>query len=155
VSSDVNINYMNDIVAVNEYQQINDSTWFLKSEEILIDFNLTDKSYGFFGRKYSTCDDIKFDEPVPDHVRRELTNTIVLEDSLERDESYWHARRPEALTQEESDVYSMVDSVKKAPVFKTMYGIGEMLTDYYYVAGPVERYQPDSDGIPAGTHRPG
>jgi hypothetical protein len=138
VSSDVNINYMNDLVAINEYQKMNDSTWFLKSEEILVDFNLTDKSYGFFGRKVSTYDDIKFDAAIPEEVRAEHTTTIVLEDSLVRGEDYWAVHRPDSLSSEEENVYRMADSVKKVPVFKTVYGIGEMLTDYYYVIGPVE-----------------
>ncbi|MFC2112934.1 DUF5686 family protein [Bacteroidota bacterium] len=138
VSSDVNINYMNDLVAINEYQMINDSVWFLKSEEILIDFNLSDKSYGFFGRKFSSYEDIKFDQPVPDKIRKELTNTIVLEDSLERNELYWESMRPDGLSLEEEMIYQMVDSVKNVPIFKTIYGIGELLLDYYYVIGPVE-----------------
>ncbi len=138
VSSDVNINYMNDLVAVNEYQKINDSIWFLQSEEILIDFNLTDRSYGFFGRKYSSYEDIQLNVPVPDHIRKELSNTVVLEDSLERNEAWWNAHRSDDLSSEEENVYRMVDSVKKVPVFNTVYGIGEMLLDYYYVIGPVE-----------------
>ena len=32
----------------------------------------------------------------------------------------------------------MADSVKQVPVFKTVYSIGEMLIDYYYVLGPVK-----------------
>ncbi len=138
VSSDVNINFMNDMVVINEYERINDSTWFLKSEEMLIDFNLTDKSYGFFGRKFSSYDDIKLNVPVPVHIQKELTNTIILEDSLDRDETYWEANRSSGLSKEEENVYQMVDSVKKVPVFNTVYGIGELLLDYYYVIGPVE-----------------
>ncbi len=138
VSSDVNINYMNDLIAINEYQKINDTTWFLKNEELLIDFNLTDKSYGFFGRKFSEYSEIEFEQPVPLKVRKEMNNTIVLEDSLDREESYWEENRPTTLTREEENVYRMVDSVKKVPVFNTIYGIGELLLDYYYVIGPIE-----------------
>lgn len=138
VSSDVNINYMNDLVAINEFQKINDSIWFLKNEEILVDFNLTDKSYGFFGRKFSSYEDIKINVPVPEHIRKELSNTIVKEDSLERDEVYWVENRTSTLTAEDKKVYQMVDSVKKVPIFNTIYGIGELLVDYYYVVGPFE-----------------
>ncbi len=138
VSSDVNINYMNDLVAINEYQKINDSIWFLKSEEILVDFNLTDKSYGFFGRKFSSYDEVKLNEPVPIHIQKELSNTIVLEDSLERDDLYWKQNRSGILTLEEERIYQMADSVKKVPIFNTIYGIGELLLDYYYVIGPIE-----------------
>ncbi len=138
VSADVNINYMNDMVAINEYQKLNDSTWFLKNEEIFIDFNIRDKSYGFFGHKFSSYEDVRFNIPVPDEIRKEFTNTIVLEDSLDRDESYWTSNRPDGLSLEEEKVYQMVDSVKNVKAFKTIYGIAELLMDYYYVVGPVE-----------------
>lgn len=138
VSSDVNINFMNDLVAINEYKKINDSTWFLKSEELLIDFNLSDKSYGFFGRKYANYEDIVLNRPVPEDIEKQLTNTIVLEDSLERSEDYWQIKRNQELTEEEVDVYRMVDSVKRVPMFNTIYSIAEMLIDYYYVLGPIE-----------------
>ena len=43
-----------------------------------------------------------------------------------------------SLSHEEEKIYQMVDSIKKVPVFNTIYGIGELLLDYYYVVGPVE-----------------
>ncbi|MFC2081398.1 DUF5686 family protein, partial [Bacteroidota bacterium] len=138
ISSDVNINFLNDLVAINEYEKINDSTWFLKNEEMLMDFHLRDKSYGFTGRKYSRYDDIKVNLPVPDHIKKQLTNTIVLEDSLERDEIYWEDKRSGEFSEDEEMIYQMVDSVKAVPLFNTIYKLGELLIDYYYVVGPVE-----------------
>jgi hypothetical protein len=123
---------------VNEYSRVNDSVWFLRNEEILVDFNLTDKSYGFFARKFSAYDEVKFNAPIPESVSGERNNTILLEDSLDRGSEYWAEHRPDSLSPREKKIFLMADSVKKVPVFKTMYGIGEMLTDYYYVIGPVE-----------------
>ncbi len=53
VSEDVNLNLLKDMVATYEYNQINDTTWFLTSEDMVIDFNVAEKSYGFFGQKNS------------------------------------------------------------------------------------------------------
>jgi hypothetical protein len=138
VSSDVNINFMNDLVAINEYEKINDSTWFLTYEELLIDFNINDKSYGFFGRKQATYSDIIINEPVPDDIAKLLTNTYINEDSLKRSEDYWQENRYEQLSVEDANVYEMVDSVKEVPMFKTIYGIVEMLVESYYVTGNIE-----------------
>ncbi len=138
VSSDVNINFMNDMVAINEYQKINDSVWFLSQEDMLIDFNLTDKTYGFFGRKQASYEDVVFNKKIPDKVADMLTNTYIDEDSLERDEEYWNANRAIELDSQDANIYTMVDSVKEVPAFKTIYSFIELLFDYYYVVGPVE-----------------
>ncbi|NJO69839.1 MAG: hypothetical protein HC830_11670 [Bacteroidetes bacterium] len=45
---------MNDLVATAEYKQVNDSVWLPDVDFLFIDFNLTDKSTGFFGRKTTT-----------------------------------------------------------------------------------------------------
>ncbi|MBN1118804.1 MAG: carboxypeptidase-like regulatory domain-containing protein [Bacteroidales bacterium] len=138
VSSDVNINFMNDLVAINEYKQLNDSTWFLFQEDLLIDFYINDKSYGFFGHKHATYSDIELNKPIPENVEKLLTNTYIVEDSLDRTDKYWSINRPTELNQQEEMVYTMVDSVTKVPVFKSVYSIVDMLTDYYFVKGPIE-----------------
>jgi hypothetical protein len=138
VSSDVNINFMNDLIAINEFKKINDTTWFLSEEELMIDFNINDKSYGFFGKKQSTYSDIIINEPIPDEVSKLRTNTYVEEDSILKNNDYWTKNRGIALTEEEDNIYDMVDSVKQIPMYKTIYGMAELLFNYYYVVGPVE-----------------
>lgn len=138
VSKDVNINFMNDLVAINEYHKLNDSVWFLKQEDLLIDFNITDKTYGFFGRKQAIYDGISLNKPVPSEIKKLLSNTHVIEDSLDRDDDYWDEHRLVDLNEKEANVYQMVDSVKQVPMFNTIYGLIELFVDYYYVIGPVE-----------------
>jgi hypothetical protein len=138
VSSDVNINFMNDLVAINEYKKLNDSIWFLSREDMLIDFNVTDKTYGFFGHKEAAYEDISFTDTIPEDVKKTPTNTIMQQDSIKRDDSYWNNNRMIDLDEKEKNIYQMVDSVQKLPMYRTIYGIAEMLLDYYYVVGKVE-----------------
>jgi len=138
VSTDVNINFMNDLVAINEYKKLNDSVWFLSREDLLIDFNITDKTYGFFGHKEAAYEDITFDKPIPEEVRKNPTNTIIDEENIKKNDEYWDENRLIELDEKEQNIYQMVDSVKQVPMYRTIYGIAEMLLDYYYVIGPVE-----------------
>jgi hypothetical protein len=62
----------------------------------------------------------------------------VHEDSLVRGGDYWAANRPDSLTAKEETIFLMADSVKKIPVFKAVYSIGELINTYFYVIGPVE-----------------
>jgi hypothetical protein len=138
VSPTVNINYLNDLIAINEYKRINDSTWFLSREDLLLDFYVTDKTTGFFGRKTSIYEDIIIDQPLPDSITSLPTDTYVKEKDLGKNNAYWEENRLDQLNDEDVGVYQMVDSVIKVPAFKRIYKILEMLTDYYYVTGPVE-----------------
>jgi len=138
VSTDVNLNLLKDMIATYEYDQINDTTWFLTNEEMIIDFNVAEKSYGFFGRKTAVYDSIRFDRLVPDSIRRITTDTYVLEDKIDRDDTFWQKNRKDTLTEEDSKVYTMVDSVKKVPMYKTLNSLITMLTNYYWIVGPVE-----------------
>ncbi len=138
VSKDVNINFMNDLVAITEFQKLNDSIWFIKQEDLLIDFNLTDQTYGFFGRKQARYSDVILDKPVPKEVKQLLTNTHIVEDSISRSDEYWDNNRLIELDQEEEGIYEMVDSVKQVPMFKTIYSFIELLIEGYYAFGPIE-----------------
>jgi hypothetical protein len=138
VSADVNLNLLKDMIATYEYSQVNDTTWFLTSEDLVIDFNLAEKTYGFFGRKTAFYDSIWFDKPLPDSIKKITTDTYVLENKIDRDDNFWEANRKTSLTDEDSKIYSMVDSIKKVPLYKTLNTLTTMLTNYYIVVGPVE-----------------
>jgi hypothetical protein len=138
VSKDVNLNLLKDMVATYEYDQVNDTTWFLTSEDVVIDFNVIEKSYGFFGRRTAVYDSIRLDQPVPEPVKKLTTDTYVLEDQIEKDEGFWENNRKAALTEEDSKIYTMVDSVKSVRMYKTLNTMITMLANYYLVVGPVE-----------------
>jgi hypothetical protein len=138
VSSDVNVNLLKDMIAIYEYDRINDTTWFLTSEDLIIDFNVAEKTYGFFGRKTAVYDSIVLNQTVPEPIKKMTTDTYLMENNLDRDEEFWKINRKTELTGEDSKVYVMVDSVKQVPFFKTLNTVFNMLTNYYIVMGPVE-----------------
>ena len=138
VSSDVNLNLLKDMFVTMEYHQINDTIWFLTNEDLAIDFNVLEKSYGFFGRKTAVYDSIFFDSPIPPAIQKMNTNTYILENQISREENFWKENRKAEMSTEDMKVYEMVDSVKNVPVYKFIYGFANMLADYYIVTGPVE-----------------
>jgi hypothetical protein len=138
VSPDVNINFLNDLIAIKDFSKINDSLWFLSREELLLDFYLTDKSTGFFGRKTTTIQDVKVDVPLPDSIVNLHTDTYIDEQNLEKDSTYWDQNRSTELSKEDEGVYQMVDSVQKTPIYKRVYSLADLIINYYYVLGPIE-----------------
>jgi hypothetical protein len=138
ISKDVNLNLLKDMIATYDYKQANDTTWFLSNEDVIIDFNIAEKTYGFFGRKTAVYDSLILDRPVPAAVKKMTTDTYLEENKVDRDDHFWEENRKTELTGEDSKVYSMVDSVKQVPMFRTLNTITTMLTNYYFVVGPVE-----------------
>ncbi len=137
VSADVNLNLVRDMIATSEYKRLNDSTWFLSKEDMVIDFNVTDKGYGLFGRKTAVYDSIEIGTAIPENIRRLGSDTYVLPEAPANNAAIDQISR-ELLTDEDLKVYRMVDSVKSVPAFKRIYTLGNMLGSRYLVAGPVE-----------------
>jgi len=134
----VNLNFVNDIVATAEYNMVNDTLWFPKNISLFIDFNLTDKTTGFFGRKNASYSNIKINEPLPEEITSNPTNVILQDSALKQDEQFWADTRPFELTPKEANIYAMVDSVKQVPMYKTFVDIINMFISYYYVIGYIE-----------------
>ncbi|MGD2034343.1 MAG: DUF5686 family protein [Bacteroidales bacterium] len=138
VSKTVNINFLNDLIAINEYSKINDSTWFLTNEDLLLDFYISDKVTGFFGRKTSFYEDIVINQSIPDSIAELRTDTYMNDEDIMKDSVFWQENRKAELSKEEKGIYEMVDSIMEVPAYKRIYGLVEMLVDYYLVLGPVE-----------------
>ena len=135
LAADANINFVNDLVATYEYQLVDTKYWFIKNDELFIDFNITDSSTGFFGRKCTSYKNIEIN-PVfneSDFSGNSSLETIVVEDANNKDRQYWHDSRHITLTPKEEAIYGMVDSIKEVPVFKTFVDIITMFVSGYYV----------------------
>ncbi len=119
MAKDVNINYINDFVADYEFAPVDDSLWFVKNEKMFFDFNLTDKSTGFFGKKTTTYIDINLNSPPPENIVNLNEDVLVKKDAIINDMEFWDANRPVKLTPKEKDIYNMVDSIQQVPIYTT------------------------------------
>lgn len=138
MAKDVNINYINDFVAEYEFEPVQDSLWFLKNEKLFFDFNLTDKTLGFFGKKTTNYMNIELNAQMPEEVTKINDNVIVLDDAIINDENYWEKYRPIKLTPKEKSIYDMVDSIQQVPIYTTYEKIVGMFAMYHYEVGLFE-----------------
>lgn len=139
MANDVNINYINDMIITQEYTKL-DSIWFLQKEEMFMDFNLTDSTMGFFGRRTMTRKDIELNPQFDDNTFSSTTakETITKEDANDKDTTFWNSQRHVQLSQKELNIYEMVDSIKEVPVFKTITNSVEMIINGYWKIGYIE-----------------
>lgn len=127
VSLGTNINFIEKLSLVQEYQLIQDSIWFLAKDKFIANFNLTGaKNLSLIGRKTTTYNKILINQPVLPHSilseikddkRKELV--IVSNDAMEKPDSFWQANRHEGLNKNESNFYKMADSLLSMPEFES------------------------------------
>ncbi len=123
LSPTANVNFIEKMSLVQEFQLINDSTWFLSKDKFVADFSvLGKKSISFIGRKTTTYKSILTNNPL---VTRTLTGEKLPETveitkvAMDRTDSFWNSNRHEALNRNEQAIYQMADTLMKSESFKS------------------------------------
>lgn len=138
IAEDANINFLNDMVVTHEYERVDNKVWFLKKEEIFVDFNISDKQVGFFGRKTTTYKDIVVNQPKDPEIFNIATSIQFTDDAMKKGDEFWKTARHDSLTPREAAIYSMVDSIKKVPIFKSALNLIMLFVTGYKVIKKVE-----------------
>lgn len=132
ITKDVNINWINAFKVYHEYDQVEDEVWMLTKEKVVVDFNLSNKAVGFYGRKTTIYDEFVINEPKDDGFFSVFTNIEVAEDANEKSDEYWNDQRPEALSSTENQIYDMVDTIQNIPAFRTYVDIITIFVTGYH-----------------------
>jgi hypothetical protein len=142
ISEDANFNWVNDFYLSQTYDKVNDQYWALTRDFRLVDMNpfegKTLKAPGVFGHRTTTYGKYLFDNPKPDEFYSSPTNVIVENDAYQKDTAWWHENRPDTLERKEQQIYDMVDSVKKVPIYKYYEKLGYLVTTGYWIQGKFE-----------------
>ncbi|MEY3921752.1 MAG: hypothetical protein RL634_1513 [Bacteroidota bacterium] len=142
VSPGSNINFVDKLSLVQEYQLINDSIWFLSKDKFVANINLTSKkNLSLIGKKTTYYKNVvlnsdtipsAFNDDILEDNRREIID--IKEGAGLKSDSFWLANRHQELNKNESNFYKMADSILKMPEYvnyrEWMYFIG---TGYRYL----------------------
>jgi hypothetical protein len=126
ISDGSNLNFIDKLSLVQEYQLIKDSIWFLAKDKFIANIRLTGpNTLSFIGRKTTTYTDIRINQDGPppsmnkaflDDKRVEVIS--VKDSAMERPESFWSENRHESLNMNENNFYKMADTLLKMPAFE-------------------------------------
>ncbi len=131
VTKDANINWVNDLLLIQEFEP-QDSFWILTRDEIIIDFALSKKANGLFGKRTVMYNNHLFNKERDPAVYRGTVDIIDADDAFKKTDSYWTDMRQEPLSKGEAGIYEMADSLQHVPVFKrTMNILSTLLTGYW------------------------
>jgi hypothetical protein len=135
MTGDANINFIRTMKVSQYFEEVKPEVWMPVKDRFFIDFNFSDDKMGIFGKKSTTYRNFTVNKRRPDDFYKIGENVIVAKNQAKRSEDFWSMVRPDSLTLTERRVYSMVDTLKKVPQFRTYTDIVEMLVTGYKPIG--------------------
>jgi hypothetical protein len=121
LSPTANVNFVEKLSMVQEYQLVSDSIWFLSKDKFIVDFSLIGKkSINFIGRKTTTYKDVAINSPQVEKAMEgeQLREAIVMtKGATGQTDEYWKENRHEELNTNEQKIYATVDTLLKMPEF--------------------------------------
>ncbi len=141
IASDANLNFINELGVKQEYSLKGDHLWMLNKDVLFADFNIvtnTKKLIGFYAVKTVSSRNFRFDIPPDDKIFSRPSNIFVTPGAETKTNEYWDTTRFERLSPTEKGIYTMVDSVKNLPVFKTYVDVIYGITTGYLSWGKFE-----------------
>lgn len=138
VPKQININFVKDLSFEQEFSQINDSTWLVSKDKLIIDYNFTQKGRGFFGKKEVSYSNYKLNNPQPDSIYTPIENVIKVENIKQQVDTFWNTVRPDSLTANEQNVYIMIDSIQNIKAYKRFMDIAFLLITGWHDLGKIE-----------------
>ncbi|MEJ2163013.1 MAG: DUF5686 family protein [Robiginitalea sp.] len=132
VTKSANINWVKEIYIEQEFDVLSDSVFLLKRDYMLTDFAITkkDKSRGVYGKRTTVYDNYTFDQPQPKSFYQQKTDPYNPQ-MLDKDDVFWENNRLEPLNDDELGIYTMLDTLKTVPRFKSYYYLASVLGSGY------------------------
>lgn len=138
IAEDANINFVNELTVVQEYDQVEKEIWMLVKDKLVVDFTLTNQAVGFYGRKAASYRNFIINKPKEKNFFSNEENIVIEDDAAEKAETYWDSARHETLSGREKLIYHMVDTIQQVPAFKTYVDLVYMFLEGYKEWGKIE-----------------
>ena len=133
IAEGANINWIKNFSVKQEFNEVEKEVWMLTGDELLVDFNVTEKKLGVYGRKSSSYRNFVINKERPVDFYRGITDIEVKEDASDHDDAYWRDARHIQLSEKEERIYHMVDTLKNLPQFITVANIINIFVNGYKV----------------------
>ncbi|SIR10072.1 DUF5686 family protein [Maribacter ulvicola] len=132
VTKSANINWVKEIYIEQDFDVMNDSVFLLKRDYMLSDFsfNKKEESRGLYGKRTTVYDNYEFNKVKPREVYKKDRNPLDVTQII-KDDAFWEKNRLESLNKDEQGIYTLLDTLKTVPKFKTYYNFVSILGSGY------------------------
>ena len=138
ITSDANINFIEDLAIVQDYEFVNDTQWMLGREVLVVNLAATEtkskQTTGFIGRKTTYYRDFVLNKPMGDKFFSG-SEIEMKDEAMHKDAAYWDSTRGESLSESERKIYSMIDTIKSIPAYKRYANAVKILATGYTESG--------------------
>ena len=138
IVDEINLNFVKDIQIEQEFKDMGDNQWVVHKNNVLIEYSLTKKGMGFYGRRSVINDNFIFDQPAEKDKYGSTENVVLLKKAKKQDDTFWTNNRTVPLTESEANTYFMMDTLQKVPAFKRAVKLVSFLLTGYTSVGPVD-----------------
>lgn len=135
---EANINFVEDLAVVKEFDFIDNTMWMLTKDMFVVDFAAKDDGLGFIGRKTTSYQKFILNQPIPKEILAGTQDIIVKDDAQNYDEQFWLQHRHDSLAAREQKIYAMVDTIKSLPAFRTYVDVITLIFTGYKEIGKIE-----------------
>jgi len=137
LAKSANINLIDRFRIQQELTKTEQGSWVPVKTRTIVDVaQLTKNTTGFVVKMYTSNSNIIINQPHPS----EFFDVPIerLDNSEDKDTSFWTAVRPEVFSSTESAMTNMIDSVKKLPAVKTYIDIFRLVLEGHYRVGSID-----------------
>ncbi len=132
VVKDANLNFVSDLEVIQEFTFNEElQKWLIHKDKLTADISILNlkEEVGFFGHRTYIFDNYRFDKYWDDNTIDSLIE-IGFKDDLHQ-LKFIQENRLETLTQQESDIYTMIDSLQKLKAFKAIDNLSYLAASGY------------------------
>lgn len=138
VNKDINLNWVNDIKIIQEFEMIENSYLMLSTDQTSVNFGINKKSRGLFGQKYVKYTNYRLTAPENEKLLSEVKKAKITDSMMYRSKQYWERTRPIPLSKSEAGTYTAMDSILNDPTFKRIRNVASLLLFGYTDLGKFE-----------------
>jgi hypothetical protein len=122
VSATANINYVNRLQIKQEFERTTNNNWIFSKNQFVAEISpLSKNKIAFIIRQSSIYQHINLqanNAVIPFPVDNSNDEVVLNDSAKNRNEEYWNQHRPEPLTQNEKNVYKMMDTLNNMSLFR-------------------------------------
>lgn len=135
----VNINFIKKIIINQDFDFVDNKSWMLTDDQLLIEFAPLEKTPAIVTRKNAVYRNYNVNSSYNDSVINTLKAEIIVnEEEVKKDQAFWDSSRFIQLSKNEAAVYHIIDTLKTVKAYKTYVDIISMVLTGYYPIGPIE-----------------
>ncbi|MFA6872240.1 MAG: DUF5686 family protein [Bacteroidaceae bacterium] len=113
------INFVENLDILQEYTQLDNGEWVLKTDDMLAELHLSKGMQGMQVRRVTRYTDYLFQE-LPQQLFKGKAKTVRQPSAMMRDDSFWNQKRDVPLTNKENTVSLLMKKLENTPGFKTI-----------------------------------